>query len=117
MTRGASGSWQFWLLTAAAASVVVLVLVNNSLLHGNRDLQAELAKRQQTINQSAVLGRLGDQLVRALATQAAQTNDSQIRDLLAGHGITFTVQAPPAAQGGASPAGNPPAPAAAVGGQ
>lgn len=30
MTRGVAGGWRFWLLTVVAASVVLLVLTNNS---------------------------------------------------------------------------------------
>ncbi|MCU0922213.1 MAG: hypothetical protein MUF16_18105 [Burkholderiaceae bacterium] len=108
MKRVATGGWRFWLLTVMAGGVVVLVLVNYALLQGNRHAQTELAQHQQAINQGAMLGRLGDQLIRSLATQAAETNDAQIRDLLASQGITFSVQQNPEGPGVAAPAGSPP---------
>lgn len=95
MMRHLAGGRRHWLLTLVAVVIVGLVLINNVLLHANRDAQGELAQRQQEINQGAVFGRLGDQLFRALAAQAANTNDTQIRDLLASQGITFSVQQNP----------------------
>lgn len=90
-------SWQFSLLNLLAGLVLVLVAINITLFLGNRTVQAQAFERQRTINQGLRLSRLNTQLIRALATMSAQRDDQQLRDLLAAHGITFTVN-PPAAQ-------------------
>ena len=46
--------------------------------------------QQQFINESIRLSRVNARLIRALATVSAQTNDMDIRALLAEHGVTFT---------------------------
>ncbi len=86
--------WQFWLLNAVAAAVLVLVGVDISLALTNRTVQTEALQSQQYINQSIRLSRLNSQLIRALATTSAQSNDQQIKDLLSAHGVTFSVKPP-----------------------
>ena len=82
--------WQFWLLNGCAAAVLVVVFVNISLFLGNRTVQAVVIQQQQFINESIRLARINSQLIRALATTSAQTDDMEIRALLAEHGVTFT---------------------------
>jgi hypothetical protein len=109
MTRGAIvqgkiGGFLFWVSTGLAGISVVLVIGNGFLFLTNQSAQAVINQRQQFINQSAQLGRLQEGLVRALATSAANNKDDQLRDLLAQHGISFTVN-PPAAPGAPAAAG------------
>ena len=93
-------SWQFYLLCAMSVAALVLVAVNISLFSTNRGLQAEVLRQQQTVNQGLRLSRLNDQIIRGLASLAAQTRDDQITAMLARHGVTFNV--------GPAPAGAPP---------
>lgn len=93
---------QFALLTALSlvfAALVAGVLVLASM---NRGLQVEVASRQQFVQQSVQLEGLYREIARALAELGARNNDSQVRDMLARHGITYTANAP--AQGAQAPA-------------
>ena len=102
-------SWFRWVLSGIAVLGLVFVVVNIFLFLGNRTIQGEVNDRQQFINQTLQLDRLNRELIAALANLAARNNDDQIRNLLASHGITFTVNQPtgtgPASSGGAAPAG------------
>ena len=80
-----------WVIALLAAIAVGFVAGNIYLHRTNLSLQDELAQRQQFINESIRLSRLNTQLEQALATMAAQSDDEAIRDLLANHGISFTV--------------------------
>ena len=80
-----------WSIAVIAVIALGFVAANIFLHRTNLALQEELAQRQQFINESIRLSRLNTQLVQALATLAAQSDDQAIRDLLAIHGITFTV--------------------------
>ncbi len=102
------GSGLLWSVAAFAVIALGFVAANIFLHRTNLALQEELAQRQQFINESIRLSRLNGQLVQALATLAAQSDDEAIRSLLANHGITFTVNltdndsiAPTDAAGGA----------------
>ena len=88
---------KFSLVTAIAVLGSILVLVNVSIHRANRTLQADVAQRQQFINQSIQLSRLNNEFIKALAQLSAETEDESIRQLLADEGVTFTVN-PPAAQ-------------------
>lgn len=102
-------AWCRWALSGIAALGLAFVVVNIFLFLGNRTIQGEVNDRQQFINQSIQLDRLNRELIAALANLAARNNDDQIRNLLASHGITFTVNQPtsaaPATSGAAAPAG------------
>jgi hypothetical protein len=102
-------AWCRWALSGIAALGLAFVVVNIFLFLGNRTIQGEVNDRQQFINQSIQLDRLNRELIAALANLAARNNDDQIRNLLASHGITFTVNQPsstgPASSGGAAAAG------------
>ncbi len=80
-----------WSIAVVALIALGFVAANIVLHRTNLALQEELAQRQQFINESIRLSRLNTQLVQALATLAAQSDDQAIGDLLANHGITFTV--------------------------
>lgn len=82
---------QFWLLNGIGIAVLALVITNIKLFVDNRESQSQIAANQQLINQGAGLSRLNNELIKALASASAQTGDTQIRDLLATHGVTFTI--------------------------
>lgn len=95
-------SYLGWISTAFATVALGLVVVNIVLASGNREMQRQANQRQQFINQSIQLGAVHNQLVTALGTLAAQTNDADIRNMLASHGVTITIN-PPASGGGVQP--------------
>lgn len=101
-------SWFRWVLSGIAVLGLAFVVINIFLFLGNRTIQGEVNDRQQFINQSLQLDRLNRELIAALANLAARNNDDQIRNMLASHGISFTVNQPtsagPAAGGGAAAA-------------
>ena len=86
--------FQKWIMSAIACVTFLLVFINIILFLGNRGIQTEINNRQQFINQSIQLDRLNRELVGALANLGARTNDEQIKNLLAAHGITYSVNPP-----------------------
>ncbi|HZS85530.1 MAG TPA: hypothetical protein VFA50_21855 [Stellaceae bacterium] len=103
------GKGLYWMSTLLAGASIALVIVDGTLFLGNQSAQAVVNQRQQFINQSVQLGRVNEALVRALAAAAETNKDEQLRQVLAQHGITYTVQPRPAAAGGAPAAPAPPA--------
>ena len=107
-------AWFRWVLSGIAVLGLAFVVVNIFLFLGNRTIQGEVNDRQQFINQSLQLDRLNRELIAALANLAARNNDEQIKNMLAAHGISFTVNEPtagaPAASGAPAPTGRTKAP-------
>lgn len=93
---------QWW--TATLLSGLALLLMVSSLTLGavNRSLQAEVAVRQQYVQQSLQLETLYREIIRALAELGARNNDQNLRDMLQRHGITYNLNAPAAAVSGAA---------------
>lgn len=91
-------NWQFWTLTALAALCAAFIAANMWAFSANRKLQLEVNQRAQFVQQSAQLEQLTRDIATALAQLGARSQDEQIRSMLAGLGITFTVntQQPPA---------------------
>lgn len=98
MSRNQSRS--LTVLSLLFAALVVALLVMASI---NRGLQAEVNARQQYVQQSVQLEGLYREIVRALAELGARNNDTQVRDMLARHGITYTAN-PGTAPAPAAPA-------------
>ena len=67
--------WQFHTLTVLGALALLLAVVNATLFTASREAQAEIAQRQQFIQQSAALEGLYRELVKALAELGARSND------------------------------------------
>lgn len=88
---------QFYLLNGLGAVALVLAIINIVLFSGNRSLQNEYASRAQYIQQSLQLEPVYQGLIRSLAELSAKQNDTQLHDLLAAQGISFTYK--PSAQG------------------
>jgi hypothetical protein len=79
------------LLTLLAMIAAVLVVVNMFLFVANQRLNREVAERQQFIVQSAQIQGIAKEIVTALANLAVKNNDEQLKQLLASHGITYSV--------------------------
>jgi len=77
---------------------LVLVFVNMFLLVGNQSLQRIVAERQQVIMRSIQMQGPAREVITALANLAVRTDDEQLKQLLANHGITVTVNPTPAAR-------------------
>jgi hypothetical protein len=84
-------SWKFLVLSACVIANIGLMAVNAHTFQTNRALQAEVAARQQYIDESVRLSQFSNQFIQALANLAAQTSDESFTRLLADHGVTFTV--------------------------
>ena len=82
---------QFWVLVGVAILAFVLVLVDISMAVNNGGLREQTNARQQYINQSVKLANFHNQLVQGLAVLSARTDDAALRDLLARHGVTYTL--------------------------
>ncbi|MBL8332653.1 MAG: hypothetical protein JNM08_06100 [Rubrivivax sp.] len=95
---------QFGLLTVLSLVIAAVVATTLVMASGNRTLQGEVNARQQYVQQSVQLEGLYREIVRALAELGARNNDTQVRDMLQRHGITYTLNANPAAPAGQAPA-------------
>jgi uncharacterized protein HemX len=91
---GAASDRRLWILAVVAVVALGAAVVNVFLQQGNASLQHEVNERQKVVNDGIRLAQLNAQLVQALVNVAAQTDDKAIRELLAGQGITFTVNRP-----------------------
>jgi len=79
------------LLTLFALVAAVLVVVNMFLFVANQKLNRDVSERQQFIVQTAQIQGIAKDLVTALANLAVKNNDEQLKQLLASHGITYSV--------------------------
>jgi hypothetical protein len=84
------------LLIGLAGLLLVLVVVNAVLFVGNRQIQREVAQRNQVIQQSLQLEPIYQSLVRALAESAVARQDEALRALLAREGIQVSATPAPA---------------------
>ena len=78
--------WETW-VTVGGLLVLILVGVDIALFERNRRVQAELAGRQQFLQQAQQLETLQRELVNAIANLAARDNDEALRAILTDHGI------------------------------
>jgi hypothetical protein len=95
-------TWQYWILTLMALLAAVLVVANAMLFTSNRTAQTEVAGRQDYIQKSIQFEGLYREIVKALADLSIRNQDQDLRNLLAAHGVTVTLQ-PPAASATPSP--------------
>lgn len=96
--------WQFNVLTWLAALAVLLVIANAVLITQNREIQADLAQRQQFIQQTVPLEGLYRDIVKTLAEMAIKSSDRQVVNMLSSQGLSITVNPPPAAANEPTPA-------------
>ena len=78
---------------------LILVFVNMFLLVGNQSLQRIVAERQQVIMRSIQMQGPAREVITTLASLAVRTEDEQLKQLLANHGISVSVN--PSLTGGA----------------
>lgn len=78
---------------------LILVFVNMFLLVGNQSLQRIVAERQQVIMRSIQMQGPAREVITTLANLAVRTDDEQLKQLLANHGISVSVN--PSLTGGA----------------
>ena len=76
---------------------LILVFVNMFLLVGNQSLQRIVAERQQVIMRSIQIQGPAREVISALASLAVRSDDKQLKQLLAKHGITVSVNPTPPA--------------------
>ena len=76
---------------------LILVFVNMFLLVGNQSLQRIVAERQQVIMHSIQIQGPAREVISALASLAVRSDDEQLKQLLAKHGITVSVNPTPPA--------------------
>lgn len=93
------------LLIGLASLLLVVVIVNAVLFVGNRQIQREIAQRNQVIQQSLQLEPIYQSLVRALAESAVARQDEALRALLASEGIQVSATPAPVAQPAPAPTG------------
>jgi hypothetical protein len=74
---------------------LILVFVNMFLLVGNQSLSRLVAERQQAIMRGIQMQAPAREVITAMANLAVRTDDERLKQLLANHGITVTVNAAP----------------------
>jgi uncharacterized membrane protein len=85
---------QYRTLLVLGALALILAIVNAVMFSNNRQTQNELSTRGQYIQQSLQLEPLSQSLIKSLAELAAKDNDSQLKELLAAQGISFSANPP-----------------------
>lgn len=88
---------QYWIACTLGGSCVALMASNVALATLNRGAQSEVALRQQYVQQSVQLEGLYREIARALAELGARNNDTEVKAMLERHGISYNVNAAPAA--------------------
>lgn len=98
---------QFWILTALASVIAVLILANMYVFSANRTVQNDVSQRALFIQQTVPLETLSRDIALALAQLSVRSEDAQIRSLLTSLGININVNAPgqPAPKPGAAETG------------
>ena len=86
--------YQFFTILAIAGIAAALVVTNMVMFVSNRSTQVEVQGRAQFIQQTAQIEVLYREIVKALADLSVKNQDTQLRSLLAAHGISVTVNAP-----------------------
>ncbi len=85
---------QFWGLNLLAVAALVLVAINFSFSQTNQRLRTQVAERQQFLNQSVRVSQLNAEVIKAIASLAAQKHDTELTELLREAGITYKATEP-----------------------
>lgn len=93
-------NWVVALLAGAGLAVAVTTIFVAS---GNRELQRDVTRRQQEVNQALQLQPLNNQLIQALAALSVQRNDPQLAKILTDNGITVQLNPPATAPAPTAP--------------
>lgn len=93
--------WKFWVLLVCAIGTMTLLWLNRGLADANREQLKEVNERQAFINDTVRISNFSSQFIQSLANLAARTGDESLRQVLAEHGVTYSVDdaAQPAAEG------------------
>jgi hypothetical protein len=89
---------EFWVLTVGAGLALLLTLANMVLFQANQRAQAEVGERGRYIQQSVELQGLYRQIAQGLGELAVSKDDAQLRELLAGEGLTINAPTTPSAE-------------------
>ncbi len=84
--------WKFWVSLVLVIGLMVVLFLNVRLAGENRAKLQEVTERQQFLSQTVGISQFSTQFIKGLARVAAETDDADIRRVLADHGITFTVE-------------------------
>ena len=92
--------WKFWVLLVCATGAMTLLWLNRGLADANRERLKEVNERQAFINDTIRISSFSSQFIQSLANLAARTGDESLRQVLADHGVTYSVDeaAQPAAE-------------------
>jgi len=95
--------WKFWVLLVCAIGTMTLLWLNRGLADANRERLKEVNERQAFINDTIRISNFSSQFIQSLANLAARTGDESLRQVLADHGVTYSVDddAQPAPEGAA----------------
>lgn len=83
-----------WLVALLAAVALAAAVTTIFVASGNRELQRDVTRRQQEVNQALQLQPLNNQLIQAVAALSVQRNDPQLAKILSDNGITVQLNAP-----------------------
>lgn len=97
-------SSQFWVLSAAGATCVLLAAANITLSMRNQTLQGQVSQRGQYIQQSAQVQGLYRQMAQAVAELSVRNKDAQLQAILTRQGLHVTVRPQSSAAAGAASA-------------
>ncbi len=79
----------YWSTFVAAALCLLLFIVSASLASGNRDVQIQIAERQNVINVARSVLPLNQQLAQALYDASVKKKDKEIENLLVSQGFSL----------------------------
>jgi hypothetical protein len=77
----------YWPTFVAAALSLLLFIVSMSLANGNRNVQEQIAQRQNVINIARNVMPLNQQLSQALYDASVKEKDKALEDLLVSQGV------------------------------
>ena len=95
--------WEFWTVTTLALVAAIFMVANLLLFTTLRTVKAEVAARQEYIQQTVQLETLYREIVKALADLSVRNRDEDLRALLSAQGISVTVNAPAAPSAAPAP--------------
>lgn len=86
--------WKALIALALGLIALGFTILNIKVQNDNLSLQQRITERQQVLAQAAPLRTFNDNFIKALANLSAQSDDDNIRQLLADYGVTFTINEP-----------------------
>ena len=95
--------WEFWTVTTLALVAAIFMVANLLLFTTLRTVKAEVAARQEYIQQTVQLETLYREIVKALADLSVRNQDEDLRALLSAQGISVTVNVPATPSAAPSP--------------